>query len=436
MDQNEENNTNIYVLDNILYDIHLYIRVPVDESNIIRIHSKKLETLGEISFPLNIKNWYRLIDIKVHNAKTILEYASSDVPEQLGESNNAMNIEKLRKESEKWFIKLNRASLDKDSVHIYLERSISFKETIKQSLKLGQEYGAVHRICRLKADINIEEYSDINTNEMTLTNLRMLILQKVIKNLTQFQLNCNNKTEKLVSFNLSVQKRNENEYLCGSVVDTNGTKDVSTLAGDLYKKRATDMRLMAEHKYGLRTKSSESWNQYFKKLGEAAVTVELLQNKPHKNIKITLNDTSSANKGASFIFYNCARLSTLFKEFDKRVVNQVYPELVPLDNIDFSLLNQPEEWELLYVYIMQYPQLIKTCIKDVEKGIANPHYLISFLSNLCSIFSVYYRRIRILVAPKPHLIPTLHARIYLLKSLEQIFHKTLQLLDIDPIKEM
>lgn len=40
--------------------------------------------------------------------------------------------------------------------------------------------------------------------------------------------------------------------------------------------------------------------------------------------------------------------------------------------------------------------VVKSCIKDIEKGIFNPQYLISFLSNLSSIFSVYYRRVRIL----------------------------------------
>lgn len=45
--------------------------------------------------------------------------------------------------------------------------------------------------------------------------------------------------------------------------------------------------------------------------------------------------------GASFIFYNCARIATLLKEFEKRVQNKIYPELPDLLLVDFSGLNQP-----------------------------------------------------------------------------------------------
>lgn len=104
-----------------------------------------------------------------------------------------------------------------------------------------------------------------------------------------------------------------------------------------------------------------------------------------------------------------------------RVSEGTYPQLVELHEIDFALLNQPvsiadcyfkkdgiteineifqEEWELLYVYIMQFPLLIRSCLRDVDKGIVNPHYLISFLSNMCAVFSGYYRRVRILVVRK------------------------------------
>lgn len=128
--------------------------------------------------------------------------------------------------------------------------------------------------------------------------------------------------------------------------------------------------------------------------------------------------------GASFIFYNCARIATLLKEYDKRVENNIYPVLPELAKVDFSSVSQPvsilmlnmykilfylilfvvlssqllfqEEWELFYVYILQYPLLTESCIKDIEKGLLNPHYLVVFLSNLCSVFSAYYRRIRIL----------------------------------------
>ncbi|KAJ8971368.1 hypothetical protein NQ317_016563, partial [Molorchus minor] len=161
-------------------------------------------------------------------------------------------------------------------------------------------------------------------------------------------------------------------------------------------KRALDMRMMAQHKYGVQIQSNTSWKTYFEKLGRAAVVIEMLSNKPQKALKLSMNDLQTANKG-----------KTTF-----------------------------EEWELFYVYILQFPITIKSCIKDIEKGIINPQYLVSFLSSLCSIFSAYYRRVRILTDPREHLYAVLYARIYLLKALQCVFHNTLHILNIDPIKEM
>lgn len=39
--------------------------------------------------------------------------------------------------------------------------------------------------------------------------------------------------------------------------------------------------------------------------------------------------------------YNCARLATLIKEFDKKVLATVYPPLPPIEDIQFNLLSEP-----------------------------------------------------------------------------------------------
>lgn len=100
--------------------------------------------------------------------------------------------------------------------------------------------------------------------------------------------------------------------------------------------------------------------------------------------------------------------------------------------------------------------MIRDCVKDIEKGWFNPHYLISHLSGMSRVFSVYYRRVRILMVkncyvyllfvdednniklqdPRQHLFPVIHQRIYLLKALEQVVHNGLYLLHIDPVKHM
>lgn len=98
------------------------------------------------------------------------------------------------------------------------------------------------------------------------------------------------------------------------------------------------MRLMAEHKYGLRATSGSGWKNIFDDLGEAAVTIELLQNKPSKSTIINLHNWTLGNtKGASFILYNCARIASIFKKYE----THGYPSLPPIEAVDFSLLKQP-----------------------------------------------------------------------------------------------
>lgn len=50
------------------------------------------------------------------------------------------------------------------------------------------------------------------------------------------------------------------------------------------------MRLMAEHKYGVRVTTFPGWKEFFEKLGEAAVIIHLLQNKPQHTTIVKLND--------------------------------------------------------------------------------------------------------------------------------------------------
>lgn len=66
---------------------------------------------------------------------------------------------------------------------------------------------------------------------------------------------------------------------------------------NFFRKRASDMRMMAQHKYGVQINKIGSWENYFNILGKACVTIEMLSNKTQKPIKISLNDLQTANKG-------------------------------------------------------------------------------------------------------------------------------------------
>lgn len=196
------------------------------------------------------------------------------------------------------------------------------------------------------------------------------------------------------------------------------------------------MQLMAQHKYGIRVQSEKVFIDLIEKLGRAAVTVDLLEVKHSSPVGLSTLVGHSSSKGASFILYNSARLETLFRTFEKQVADGYYAEMPPFEEIDLSLLKEEEEWQLCFNFILNFPYMIERSIGELELGRISLHTICSFLNNLVSLFSVYYRRVRILTENRTQLIPVMYARLYLLKALRIVFNKTLRLLNIEPVTQM
>lgn len=108
---------------------------------------------------------------------------------------------------------------------------------------------------------------------------------------------------------------------------------------EFFSLRSNDMYLMAQHKYGVRVKQDARFCALMKRLGSAAVTVDLLEVKHTSPVKI-IRCGQSRSKGASFIFYNSARLESLLRSFDERVANGDYESLPPLNSVNWELLSE------------------------------------------------------------------------------------------------
>ncbi|CAG9765919.1 unnamed protein product [Ceutorhynchus assimilis] len=415
----------LHQLINNIYDT-LIGKIPGDDETLVKMHTRHLEELGELSFPLPMKNWYNLAGNLIDNQQSVTifscEMQEDDIDTALVKFKSSFNDK----------TKIRICKVIRTSVHLFLERPSLFNCGIRIALNEADSYGkwAIFSKC-IKIDTNLDIS---NVEDLDLTTLRLSIIKKTLDNF--LELTTDMQSNEILHVNLSHNSGHNNNILCGPVTNNQGTKDTTNKAIDIFNKRISDMRLMAQHRYRLNIKSASEWQDFFNRLGRASVTIELLSNKPHKSIKIALNDLSGVNKGAAFIFYNCARLTILLKEFNSKSNKGIYPGLPNLDNIDFSLLDQPEEWELLYVYILQYPFVVKNCVRSIEKGIVNPQNLVTFLSSISSVFSVYYRRVRILTEPRDHMFGLVFARIYLLKALQVVFYNALRLLNIEPVSEM
>ncbi|KAI4458715.1 dalrd3 protein [Holotrichia oblita] len=392
----------MFFIDDFINKLYIYLTGKENNSsNIIRVHTRKLQESGELSFPLKIGNWCSLIGKNDRN-DTIFNLLS----ETEGE-----DVNKLVTASQSWSLSVDKCEIIKDNVYIYLNRTSTFKAVIRSIiLDNTKNYGAVLTCKDLKFSVKCDDLNN-DSDDIKLSELRLKLLTQIAKNIVQFcgGIICDNDADFNIVFSVKSSKLGGN-CLCGAVLNTKGVKEIVTTAKEFYEQRTLDMREMAEHKYG---------------------------NKPNQTVTTDINNEFlSSRKGAAFILYNCARLATLFKEFDKKVSQNVYPKLPELHEIDFGLLNEMEEWELLYIHILQFPCVIKNCIKDVFIGKIYPNFVISALSGMSLCFSVYYRRVKILIEPRDHIYARLHARIYLLKALEQVMHNGLRILDIEPVKQM
>ncbi|XP_047116480.1 DALR anticodon-binding domain-containing protein 3 isoform X3 [Schistocerca piceifrons] len=229
--------------------------------------------------------------------------------------------------------------------------------------------------------------------------------------------------------------------ICGAVVNAKSrTKETDMLAKEYLRLRENDMRTAALHKYGTAVEDDVKWNSLISSLGEAAVKMELLKVKPSQTVSLSLESDykvswERSSKGATFVLYNYARITSILKQFHEKEEKKLYPTLLTLDEIDFASLKCDEEWQLLH-FIIVYPSIVNSLGNDLEKGILKPHVICIFLSAMCKTFSVYYRRIRILREPRQHLFPTMCARIYLLKALQITLQSSLHLMGIDTVNQM
>ncbi|XP_023725854.1 DALR anticodon-binding domain-containing protein 3 [Cryptotermes secundus] len=194
---------------------------------------------------------------------------------------------------------------------------------------------------------------------------------------------------------------------------------------------------MAMHKYGDLIQPEPWWEN----LGDAAVRIDLLHVKPSHTVCLNLvkegnGIQESSNKGAVFILYNCARLATILRQFEEKVQLGYYPQLIPYEEVDFLLLSKDEEWDLMFSYLLSYPSMLQSSVQNVEHGKVAPHLVCSFVMAMCSCFSVYYRRVRILTESRNQLLPVMFARLYLLRSVQQVLHNALSLLGIRPVVHM
>ncbi|XP_053696990.1 DALR anticodon-binding domain-containing protein 3 [Sabethes cyaneus] len=333
-------------------------------------------------------------------------------------------------EGRKWNITINECKINNGSVSLFLNRVPVYRNIIGQIIENKLAPAWKHEQICITCDV---EESD----HFSMTNFRMLSVYNIVRNIIKFNgyditnnPNIDGIVEKIIVGKSSSLKAVGVTHITCAPVITNGIS-----ANDYIRKRANDMQLIAQHKYGIRVKDQQRFQVTVASLGRSAAIVDMLESKANSQIDLK-KEKNKSSKGAAFILYNYARLSVLFKTFDQKQHTNYYPPLPAVVDIDFSLLTEEDEWQLFWVYVAGFPAMMQHASGNGQLVKIAPHIVLSFASGLVISLSKYYRRIRILTENRNHLLPVMFARIYLLKSVYIVLSTLMALLDLEPIAEM
>ena len=211
----------------------------------------------------------------------------------------------------------------------------------------------------------------------------------------------------------------------GAVIGENEKKESKLTYAEYRRRVLQDLTVLDEE----RRDESESVKETESRLAalvEANIQFSMLATNISSPVKL-----ETSNPSSNFVLYNLARMKQILRTFDQLVGTGHYPQLPEMEKIDFNLLTEPEEWELMFNFLLSYQDVVTDCSKSLSV-----HKLVTFLCSLASTFSRYYNRVKILKDPLPHLTPAVHAKIYFVKEISSVVIMALDLLNISFVAKM
>ncbi|XP_060825620.1 DALR anticodon-binding domain-containing protein 3-like [Bombus pascuorum] len=417
-------------------------------TSIVKVNNEKLAINGELYFIPSLKVWKNLLkdtDKCEEKCTTILQHflyvrgggtnnnTDADVANQV--------LQLLISSSSNWSIKLHKYLLERERVCLFLQRTPLIESSIKAVIASKNDFGKTFSVNKIFSFISLQD------KESELTTRRLHLIQHVTEKILTLhgsKLSDEHSDHRFVFTTKSQGNVRENyeRCICGVVKNTEtNCKETKLTYKEYINNKIIELKALNEHKYfEAREFNVETEECFLENLAKAAVTFELLSVKPSRPVFIGCNvatDKSTTNtKGGCFILYNTARITAIIEKYNDKNLRGEYPNLPCVNDTDFSLLNQEEEWELIYNFVIGYQQMIKDCLRYDPVFQTNTQFICIFLSKLCQKFSIYYHRIRILTEAYDHLIPTMTARLYMLHALQIVLQNALALLDITPVSRM
>jgi len=359
-----------------------------DQRNLIRFHDKNFTKTGDCSFP-SLKN------TNVWKDATINESEIEQVLKHL----NCLKIKKI-------------LSTEK-SVYIWLDRTF----VINQYFDQYQDYVIVNKN---EIDINTQvgDKDDLTSCRVNMfSQMLNQYLTRTSCSTNKFHLGLKNDKHKEVSTEDVI-------YIeVGAVLGQDGKKCQDT-SQQFYRKIYGDVESQDEERRDECESESERQTRLHM-LTQAQMTFMLTASTPAQQVKV-----DTCGRSAVFVLYNCARVIQILNTFQQNVQDGIYPSLP--DKIDWRLLVEEEEWQLFFVYILPYTDVLQEAVKHKKL-----HKIVLHLIGLSNCLSRYYSRVKILREGMSGLtVPTLHTRIKFLQHVHNLIVDALSIMGLKPLDKI
>ena len=226
------------------------------------------------------------------------------------------------------------------------------------------------------------------------------------------------------------------------------------LADDLYAQLKDEITKKMKAKYEQRgdNVTQEFFEEVTHEISTAAMKYALLSCSCQTQISFDISKiTDFEDASAPFILYNSTRLSSVISKFYGLVETGMSTALPDIASVDWSLVDNQLEWEMLMEYVMKFPTLLKDAACPNGGALPKPPQNPEFGTHkVCDFLNLFTRKLSSYYGPKgvrilPHKTQTeitseqqaaLHARIHLCRAFRQVIDNGLDKLFIKPLRKM
>ncbi|XP_017050816.1 DALR anticodon-binding domain-containing protein 3 [Drosophila ficusphila] len=399
---------------------------------IVRYHRERLSQTGDISLAATPLYWQKFAAEQQgklrRNADTLLA--------------DQEHCRELIAASQHWHLPLCEVGpIDKGRYVLHFDRRTVIRYVLNDILAKGFGYGRPQKTEQSPTiGLQVKPFAGATDCALPMRQYRLQQLHNIVRRLIEYSSYQYVEARKEDTLWMAIEpekcsKQRQEEHVClvsGPVLEPVKKTATKLTIGEYLGLRSTHMRLSAMHRDGYRPDDMGKMDALMYRLGHAAVIVDLFEVR-HGTAATVVRNGQGSTKGASHILYNSARVETLLRNFATLVQDKTYDPLPPLEAIDCSFLDGDIDWELIYVHLLKFPEVLETVMAQVRKGLCGVHLLVHFTDNLASAFSRYYHDKKVLLQNRPHLMPIVYARVYLVMAMRQVLNLALSLLGIEPV---